>query len=446
MAIKNPDIVSIKEVINSNMDIPIYQRPYRWQESTALVLFNDIIEAYEKNISEYRIGTIILHEEGKSFWIVDGQQRMTTLTLLLRALGCDDSYLKLLNANYKEGSIKAIRTNFMLFVRKVKELKSSLTEDYVRRIKEYILNNCYVVRVITDSEQEAFQFFDSQNSRGKALAPHDLLKAYHLREMSGESEEVKRAVVDHWENLNQEQISTIFEDYLYPMVRWYKKRDGLGYNSNKIQIFKGIRVENAYAYATYHKASHLFTEEFNSKNYSDLIGKDKLNEFVLTEPVIAGRRFFDFVSHYYEMINEVNKVLSAKIDTDLLPTDLTGDRYVKRLLSCSLIMIADRFDLKVINNMTVVNIMYTWAYSLRLVMHSVYESTINNYAIGLHDRINQIPMFEWISDLMMPQEIEQVVLNRVTKSNTAKGNGINKKYRSIAKHINKINTEGFVEL
>ena len=117
------------------------------------------------------------------------------------------------------------------------------------------------------------------------------------------------------------------------------------------------------------------------------------------------------------MINQVNKVLSAKIDKDLLPTDLTGDRYIKRLLSCSLIMIADRFDLKVINNMTVVNIMYTWAYSLRLVMHSVYEATINNYAIGLHDRINQIPMFELISDLIIPQEIEQVVLNRVTKSN-----------------------------
>lgn len=36
---------------------------------------------------------------------------------------------------------------------------------------------------------EAFQFFDSQNARGKALYPHDLLKAYHLREMAGVSEE-----------------------------------------------------------------------------------------------------------------------------------------------------------------------------------------------------------------------------------------------------------------
>ncbi len=48
------------------------------------------------------------------------------------------------------------------------------------------LKNCSMVYVKLVSLEEAFQFFDSQNARGKPLAPYDLLKAYHLRSLSTE--------------------------------------------------------------------------------------------------------------------------------------------------------------------------------------------------------------------------------------------------------------------
>ena len=61
------------------------------------------------------------------------------------------------------------------------------------------------VVVLTVTElTEAFQLFDSQNTRGKALYPHDLLKAYHLREISDMDEEtVKKTFLKPYKDLNK---------------------------------------------------------------------------------------------------------------------------------------------------------------------------------------------------------------------------------------------------
>ena len=79
----------------------------------------------------------------------------------------------------------------------------------MERLKEYIENRCELIVVITSDVSEAFQFFDSQNARGKALYPHDLLKAYHLREMNDisdeETEQPNIYKVQNEENKNEEK-------------------------------------------------------------------------------------------------------------------------------------------------------------------------------------------------------------------------------------------------
>ena len=72
-----------------------------------------------------------------------------------------------------------ILSNYALFSRRIEKYKGEEKE----RLLEYIKTNCELIVVITENLSEAFQFFDSQNARGKKLYPHDLLKAYHLREM-----------------------------------------------------------------------------------------------------------------------------------------------------------------------------------------------------------------------------------------------------------------------
>ena len=65
----------------------------------------------------------------------------------------------------------------------------------------FFYQKCQVVKVVLYDVSEAFQFFDSQNARGVDLAPHDLLKAFHLREMQNNVSEKKQTkIVETWEN------------------------------------------------------------------------------------------------------------------------------------------------------------------------------------------------------------------------------------------------------
>ena len=81
------DIKNLSKILDKKLKIPNYQRPYTWSTKSALALFNDIFREYKNNKTEYRIGSTILHQESENYNIVDGQQRLTTLTILLNLLG-----------------------------------------------------------------------------------------------------------------------------------------------------------------------------------------------------------------------------------------------------------------------------------------------------------------------------------------------------------------------
>jgi len=78
-------IVSIKALLSMpTLAIPDYQRPYKWTAKHVNQLFGDI--AVHQDKPSYRLGTIVLHRDGETLNIVDGQQRTITLMLAARAL------------------------------------------------------------------------------------------------------------------------------------------------------------------------------------------------------------------------------------------------------------------------------------------------------------------------------------------------------------------------
>lgn len=224
---ENLRIVTIRELLNENLTIPGYQRPYRWSTDSAVTLVTDSYSAFENKVSEYRIGSVVLHREVNEnkivkLNVVDGQQRLTTISIMFFVFGeliknvGYENMSKLLDEKYNKLSCEAIVNNLDIIRRKIKEIDRSQLQDYI----EYILDKCTLVKIITDDEQEAFQFFDSQNSRGKELAPHDLLKAYHLREMRDEPESEKVEIINAWENTKQSELEDLFSDHLYPLVQY----------------------------------------------------------------------------------------------------------------------------------------------------------------------------------------------------------------------------------
>lgn len=418
----NLRIVTVDELLKVNLKIPEYQRPYRWSTESAVTLVNDCYAAFVNKVSEYRIGSVILHRElGENneikFNIVDGQQRLTTISImffvfdeLIKNGGYADKS-KLLDEEYNELSCNAIVNNLDIIRRKIKEIDKHQLKGYVN----FLLNKCTLVKIITESEQEAFQFFDSQNSRGKELAPHDLLKSYHLREMADEPEGTKVEIINVWENTEQEKLKNLFSDNLYPLVRWYKQKDGLNYSTKDIKTFKGIKKNNNYNFSIYNRAANLYIERFNAEGMYELTSGKSINKFQLTQPIIAGKRFFEYSLHYVELYKQIDKLVSFKFNEDKIVKSGSGDSYVYNLFINALMFYVDRFDEEALND-TRLNFMYKWAFSLRVCMKAVYRESVNRYAQGLSDRVNHgLNMFSLISEMQSPMELDTIILENVSE-------------------------------
>lgn len=414
-------ITKLKDLLAINLTLPSYQRPYSWSVKSTNTLFIDTYEAFKDGINEYRLGSVILHKESsEKYNIVDGQQRLTTLSILLYCLGDDKQGL--LEEKYGKLSNDVIVTNYGVLYRRTNELSNNERQKY----KDYLMNKCTTVQIVTASEQEAFQFFDSQNSRGKELAPHDLLKSYHLREMNSEAENQKVKIINRWENVNQDDLKDLFKSYLYPLTQWYKGKEGLGYSSSKIDSFKGIKGVNIYNYSIYHKASNLYVEQFNANGSNELLASKSLNQFQLTQPLIAGKRFFNYTLHYGKLLERIQKQIIRFHNQDEIPSKRSGDIYIKQLYECSLLFFADRFGLESLTQ-SVMQLLYSWSYSLRLTMHAVYPQTINKYARGQHERANYgIDMFSAISEMTDPEELKLLVLIKPDIDNNNK-----EKYKEV---------------
>ena len=289
---------------------------------------------------EYRIGSTILHkntkDENEKYDIIDGQQRLTTLTILLKLLG-EKEKLLLLGYKFNSLSFRAIADNGKILKQKVESLSDGVKDEF----KEFILNKCTMVEIIVDKQQDAFSYFDSQNTRGRALEVHDLLKAYHLRHMSNIDEAQKVRIVSEWESQNSDDIKEIFGDFLFPIIRWQRGECGLGYSKDHIDIFKGIDCASSYNVTRYNKAAIGFLEK--SDDFAYIFNSQKSSKFLLTQDLLSGKHFFNYTAHYLNLYRKADNFIRDKYDDKVMPRYKTGDKYTARLFTCLILAFVDRF-------------------------------------------------------------------------------------------------------
>ena len=103
MSEEKAKILKIKDVFDLKLSIPDYQRPYKWTIKHVQQLLDDLLTHFRKQQQVYRIGTVVIHkynEENKEtkkieekLDIVDGQQRLITLSLLLYYLNNEKKFM-----------------------------------------------------------------------------------------------------------------------------------------------------------------------------------------------------------------------------------------------------------------------------------------------------------------------------------------------------------------
>lgn len=429
------EVIKLTGLYKLNLGIPEYQRPYKWTEKNVNNLIDDIISNKDK--SEYRLGTLVLHQTKQEdddyiFEIVDGQQRIVTLMLILYAISEKYEIDKKLYAENKLWGHKFNNPISQNNIFKNYQLIKQRINDFDEATVDFLLTKCTFVKIVLNDVSEAFQFFDSQNSRGKELEPHDLLKAYHLREMREIPSDEQTEIIEKWEDIDTDELANLFE-YLYRIKNWSKSKSAREFTKDEISVFKGISLNNK----IYYPYERIF---YVAEYFIEKIAKAPLVEteypFQLDNIIINGKRFFEMIYRYSKLKKdfldlirkwnfEIYNILYA--DHKYNGKDYTGyyrvgDDYTKILFECACIYFLDKFgeskELK-----KVFEKIFLWAFSLRLISGSIKFVSVDNFAK------EDDSFFKYIKEALYASDILKVQSPHVTEIKVGKVEAITQYFK-----------------
>lgn len=169
--------------------VSIYQRNYAWGKDEIDALVQDIRTAQERNPNQnYYIGSLVVYKRSDgSYEVIDGQQRLTTLSILLAALGEHEQTIKLGFEHRDESNtaLDRIRTdaskpdNENSIDRGFKLMGSALKEHdaHTAEFKQFLLEKVCIIRTEVPADTDLNHYFEIMNNRGEQLEKHEVLKA-----------------------------------------------------------------------------------------------------------------------------------------------------------------------------------------------------------------------------------------------------------------------------
>jgi hypothetical protein len=189
--------------VSGNYIVPIYQRNYAWGEKEINQLIDDIDDYHKENKDKdkknYYIGTLVVYKKANVYEVIDGQQRLTTLYILISVLK-NKFEENLENINFslmfesREKSQKALEeifksnislkddlnTNIMngyeIIEKRLKKLNKEDLKSFFSYLKEYVK----ILRVEVPQDTDLNHYFEIMNNRGEQLEKHEILKSRML--------------------------------------------------------------------------------------------------------------------------------------------------------------------------------------------------------------------------------------------------------------------------
>jgi hypothetical protein len=328
------DVCSFNELFapeNWPLAVDTYQRGFVWRNDKIAQLIDDLV-AYQRNQDpkpSYFMGTVLLHRsaEKQKRYVIDGQQRLTALCVLYHSL--HNELPPQCALRYSPASARLIRAAASQFRQAATTLDATLFEHVVFTV------------VQVDQVDLAFTFFDTQNNRGVPLHATDLLKAFHLRAVTGETtaqqENLQTQCARRWEQLQngkpvlsheQALVQTMFTRFLWRARRWTGKRASEGDHDVLLTEFQSQSLRASGA----HNTVPLYRARSNRRALSLTLAEDghsalQLTEislsphpadlpFAIRQPIHRGLGFFLYADKYAAMLRWLMR--DATTDRDVL--------------------------------------------------------------------------------------------------------------------------------
>lgn len=353
--------------------IPDYQRPYVWSEDLALGLFSSIKRSFKNGISdEILLGHIILHVEADAINIVDGQQRITTLALILKALGDND--VLFLNNKLNILSYKALKRNFELL-----KLEYANTKDKERLVK-YIKEKVKFTFVKTEDLDEAFLYFDTHNTSGRPLSETDLLKNHHLMFMDEtKSKQLMLHYTKKWNEYSLCRVNTSWflrENLIFRTLRTALTIRNIKTNAYYPHIIFGYYGADDEWYRINYSIFQEFKNHFNEKI------KIYKSNISITDDVLGGANFFEYVFKYCDILKYIE---SSFI---FFNGYFTGCSYLNHACHVVLLCVADKFGIEAldeISDLVLFNVLIVVCKHDRIDPNNYMLSNLTNRLLQLID-------------------------------------------------------------
>lgn len=220
---------SIREIFDGQYKfiVPLYQRNFAWRQEQIERLLQDVYEAYKENRSgNYFIGSlVVLKRSNGDFEVIDGQQRLTTMSLITKIMGINDDprlyydsrpevedFFRIFYKSEKaECNIDYPQTfhlkNAIEYIKKAKlDAKENDKDiDTVENdFKTYFANNVILILVEVPQDIDVASYFEIMNNRGEQLQKHEILKSLMMSKLKDANQRTKFARI--WDACSQMDI------------------------------------------------------------------------------------------------------------------------------------------------------------------------------------------------------------------------------------------------
>ena len=362
--------MSLKDLFDLKLTIPDYQRIYCWNDNNIKTLWNNLKEMPEG--LDYHLGAIILQCQDDGYDIIDGQQRLVTLTLILRALGYEGN-MPLLLQRFKSQEACDNISNAKYVIQEIKGWDCDENNLMLNNILSHLTFSVLLLK--SNNLDLAYTFFSNQNSRGVRLSDYDILKAHHLRFLITNDSQAEH-LARRWNTISQDTdsdnepfIHKTLGLYLFRIRKWMRKHSCDEMNSNRpikdeysaAPLIPGIPPfgERFYFYEKIQGGAHCFAVT--------VYFVDLYKQFVKTPQVLLLRRYLLGESHWkYESVIET--VLFAYFSK-------FGKQYLSEALFCIAGSIAQH------------------RYEARAIQYKINEHVQNNELVMMIDQASSPSFF-----------------------------------------------------
>ncbi|MEI6821121.1 MAG: DUF262 domain-containing protein [Bacteroidota bacterium] len=403
-----------------SIKIPDYQRPFVWNSEKVETLINDLHYHIEHhNDHPYYMGSILFFCKNGGYEIIDGQQRLTSILILDSIANKEHSLI----AKHKDKvqfffNSPISKKNIVEVKNYVKDYKTDWLQKYWNLIVPILAFSV----IVTNRQDDAFSFFETQNNRGVKLGAADYLKSFHLRELR--EEEGKQVVfAKQWDLNNTNQ----FLNYLFNQVIWrgrlwkgsnvwYESQDDIllefqkktltPASNSQVQIYPNVKNKIAHS-IHYNEIDGILLDTSPIALKSSAINYP----FALRQPIEKGIGFFLFSERYAAMYHflfhteysQYQGLQNLKEFYREVYIKSGMSEYLKSLYRLCVVLYFDKFESNQIDKFAKYLDYYIGVY--RIELSSIYDKT----AIRILRDKNQ-NLLDIISQAFIPEQVFDFIL------------------------------------